>query len=126
MWKHLVPTVLVLTITAGFASAQERAPESAWAGVAEGLGQGTLVKLRTKDGERMTGTLVLLTPSGIVLQPSTRIPVAAREVPYADIESLQRTRKPVMSPGAKVLLGAGIGAAVVMVTTGLMLAAAGY
>lgn len=127
MLRPFFAAALTLAIAASTSSAQERVPDnSAWSAVAEALGPGTFVAVRTKDGTRIKGTLIKSSQDGILLQPRTRIPVPPREVAFSAIESLERTGKPKMSPGVKVVLGVGIGAGVVLLASALIFAASGY
>ena len=126
MRTRLLATLVLITLTASMAGAQQPRGEADWSSAAAALGVGALVNVRTTKGERITGTLVGYSADGIRLQPRTRVPVASRDLAYGDIETLERARQPRMSPGVKVVLGVGIGAAVVLLTTALVFAAAAY
>ena len=127
MWNNrLLASVLLITLTPPLTSAQQRGTEADWEQVTAALGAGALVNVRTITGQRMTGTIISYSADGIRLQPRTRVPVAPLDLAYGDIETLEHARKPRMSPGVKVVLGVGIGAAVVLMSTALIFAAAGY
>jgi hypothetical protein len=74
------------------------------------------VSVRLKDGKRVVGTVLAHSEDSLVLKPRTRVPVAARAIAFTDIESIER-KKPGWSPGAKVLLGAGVSFGVLMLGT---------
>lgn len=82
------------------------------------------VSVRLKGGARLQGTLLQTGSSEFVIQPRTRIPVAARRIPYQEVASIDVRKRP-MSAGRKVVTGVavGLGAYLVMVVIYL---SAGY
>ena len=82
-----------------------------------------MVSIRLKDGKHIVGTILDRSDDSLVLKPRTRVPVAARAIAFTDIESIER-KKTAMSPGAKVLLGVGVGIGALMF--GVLLAFAAY
>jgi hypothetical protein len=79
-----------------------------WHQVVGGLEPAAFVSLRLKDGTRVKGTVLGAGDRSFTLMPHTRIPVGSREIPYAEVATLERARQG-MSPGLKVLIGAGAG-----------------
>jgi hypothetical protein len=126
---RLVSSALVLAIVAAppFLSAQQTAPDEAqmWRNVVRNLEVAALVSVRMKDGSRFKGTVLRVGDETFAFKPRTRIPVAAREVRFEDVASIERTR-PSMSPGKKVLLGVGIGAGIYTLLAAIVVAAIGY
>jgi hypothetical protein len=126
---RLVSAALVLAIvgTASLLSAQQTAPGEAqmWRTVVVNLEAAALVSVRMKDGSRMKGTVLRVGDETFALKPRTRIPVAARELRFDDVASIERT-KPSMSPAKKVLLGVGIGVGVYALAAAIIIAAIGY
>jgi hypothetical protein len=57
--------------------------------------------------------------------PKKRLPEPVRELEFADVQSIE-TRKEGMSPGAKVLAGAGAAAGVVVLLAVAALASGGW
>jgi hypothetical protein len=51
--------------------------------------------------------------------------VAAHDLAFADVVTIER-RKPSMSPGKKVLLGVGVGAAVYVLSIAILVASGGW
>jgi hypothetical protein len=125
MVRRLVTTVMLVVLTASAPiAAQEPISETvAWRALAEALEPGAFIAVRTKDGKRVKGTLVQHVSDGIVLKPKTRIPVPARQVLFSDIDSIER-QKQGMSPGMKVVLGAGLGVGAFLLTAAIALATA--
>jgi hypothetical protein len=93
-----------------------------WRQLATSLRPGTRLELHLKDGSRMTGTLVTQDADLLVVNPHTRIPVSPWRVTYSEIQSIDVRKREGLSPGAKVLIGLGTGAAAVFV--GLLIAVA--
>lgn len=79
-----------------------------WHLVISRLEPAAFVSLRLKDGHRVKGTVLAANDRSFTFMPRTRIPVAARDVRYEEVATLERAREG-MSPGAKVLIGAGAG-----------------
>jgi hypothetical protein len=79
-----------------------------WRSVVTALEPAAFVSVRLKDGHRFKGTVLSAGDRTFVFMPRTRIPVPSREIAYADLATLERASQG-MSPGMKVLIGAGAG-----------------
>jgi hypothetical protein len=127
--KHLVSVALVLTMagTSSPSFAQQTAPDEAqmWRTVLSNLEAAALVSVRLKDGSRVKGTVLRVGDETFAFKPRTRIPVAARELRFEDVASIERTQLS-MSPGKKVLLGVGLGVGVYTVLTAILVASIGW
>jgi hypothetical protein len=126
---RLVCVLLLFTIALApsVALAQQTAPDepAMWRAVVARLPPASLVSVRLTDRTRLTGTVLRVDEETFTLKPRTRIPVPARELRFEEIAVLEAA-KPSMSPGKKVLLGVGIGAAAYALITAVILAAVGY
>jgi len=122
MRTPLIACLVAILIAPSHAGAQDAASEeaAAWQAFAASLEPGTFVAVRLTDGSRVKGTVVQHSSTGVLVKPKTRIPVPARELEYRYIDSIER-QKQGMSPGAKVVLGTGIGIAIVMLTAAIAL-----
>ena len=80
-----------------------------WRSFAQKLNAGALVSVRTHDGKYVEGHLIQVTNDAVRINPRTRIQVPVREIAFTDIDKID-PRRDRWSPGAKVLLGVGIGA----------------
>lgn len=101
---------LVAALLASPAAAQ--APQDSadmWRTFAQKLDAGVLVGVTTLDGKFVEGHLIQVTNTSVRINPKTRIRVPVREIAFTDIDRIDR-RRDKWSPGAKVLLGVGIGA----------------
>jgi hypothetical protein len=112
MQAHRMTAVLTLValLSASVAGAQATTQDVAtrWRTVVSALEPAAYVSLRTKDGRRTKGTVIAAGDRTFTFMPHTRIPVDAREVAYDEIATLERAHQG-MSPGLKVLIGAGAG-----------------
>jgi hypothetical protein len=112
--KSIVIHLLVLLMAAPSTMAQQRRePADVWRAFAEKLEAGAFVSVRLQNGAKVKGHLIQVAGDTLRVKPKTRIPVPIRDVPFADIESIQRQREG-LSPGVKVLMGVGIGAAAIL------------
>jgi hypothetical protein len=119
--------VIVALLAPSHSNAQQTAPHEGemWRTLVAGLKPATLVSVQLKDGARFKGTVLRVDDDLFAVKPLTRIPVPAREVRFEDVAAL-RPEKPSMSPGKKVLLGVGVGAAVYVLSAALLIAATGW
>jgi hypothetical protein len=124
MIRSISALLLMVALTSSSLGAQQTTDEArAWRTLAAAIEPATMVSIRLKDGKHIVGTILDHSEDSLVLKPRTRVPVAARAIAYSDVESIER-KKPGMSPGAKVLLGVGVGIGAVMF--GVLLAFAAY
>jgi len=87
---------------------------TAWRAYAEQIPIGSTVKLRMRDGERLTAVLFEVDDSGITVKPATRVPESSRHISFDTLTALQRHEDRV-SFGKYAAVGAAIGAAVFFV-----------
>jgi hypothetical protein len=119
--RTLRRTTIAVIVLALAAPARAEQPRD-WQRLAATLQPGTRVEVHLTDGSHVDGTLVVQDAEVLVVNPRTRIPVAPWRVAYAEIQSIDVKRHDGLSPGAKVLIGLGAGAAAVFV--GLLIAVA--
>jgi hypothetical protein len=111
--------VLVLAVSLVAAiGAQRRSDPDAWRLYVASLDPDTIVSIRTKDGRRMNATVIESFTDRVVVQPRTRLTLPPREIPYTDIESIERVKQG-RSPGVKVLTWAGVGVGVSLAVVGI-------
>jgi hypothetical protein len=124
MMRSISAILLTVALTTSSLAAQQPADEArSWRTLAATLEPAAMVSIRLKDGKHIVGTILDRSDDSLVLKPRTRVPVAARAIAFTDIESIER-KKTAMSPGAKVLLGVGVGIGALMF--GVLLAFAAY
>jgi hypothetical protein len=112
--KSVIVHVLVILMAAPSAMAQQRyEPADVWRAFADKLESGAFVSVRLKNGTKVKGHFIQVAGDVLRVRPKTRIPIAIRNVDFDDIESIDRQAEG-LSPGAKVLVGIGIGAAAIV------------
>ena len=117
MARSMLAAVVALALTTSSLSAQQPPNEAqSWRTLAASLEPAATVTVRLKDGKRVVGTVLEHSEQSLVLKPRTRVPVPARAIAFSEIESIER-KKIGWSPGAKVLLGAGVSIGVLMLGT---------
>ena len=125
MARSMLAIVLVLALTTSAVGAQQPLNEAqSWRALAASLEPAAMVTVRLKDGKRMVGTILEHSDESLVLKPKTRVPVPARAIAFSEIDSIERKHSG-WSPGAKVLLGVGVGFGVLMLGTLIAFAAYG-
>jgi hypothetical protein len=108
--------VVALAMTPVLAQAQPalsaEAEAAAFKTLAEGIPLGSRVKLQTRDGKRMTATLMAVSDEAVIVKREARIPEPAVTVPFAQLTRLQLDQKSGFSLGKAVGVGlaAGVGA----------------
>jgi hypothetical protein len=120
--NHGLPALTIVALTLALAVPARAQEPGDWRQMTAALQPGTRLELHLKDGSHVDGRLVVQDVDVLVVNPRTRIPVAPWRVSYAEIDSIEIHRREGLSPGAKVLLGIGVGAAAVFV--GLLIAVA--
>lgn len=88
------------------------AEAAAFQHLAAGIPLGTRVKVRTKQGRRLTATLMAVDDQRIVIKRESRVPEPAVAIAFADLAALQRDEKGGFSLGKALGIGlaAGVGA----------------
>jgi hypothetical protein len=119
MLRNTIVAVLVTLVAVSSARAQDRS--DLWHTFAERLAPGSFVVVTMKNGKSVQGTLVQVTPDTMTVLPKVRIAVPARTLAFEDIGSID-VRREGMSPGAKVLLGVGSAAGLLITVVVLALA----
>lgn len=103
--------VSLFTLIASNASAQE---STDWRKVADAVPLGTKVKVQTQDGKRVSGTLMRVDDTSVMLKRNTRLPEPAVTVTFDRISNIERDHGGGMH-WAKVLgIGLGAGAGVIL------------
>jgi hypothetical protein len=121
--KRLVTVMMIVLVSVSSLQAQERVSDAdAWREFVQRLEPHALVRVRTRDGKSMKGYVVHVEPDAMRINPRTRVAVPLREVPFAEVLTVDRLKEPKWNPAAKVLLGVGVGVGTLMLLTVLALA----
>jgi len=92
-----------------------------WRQYAQQLPAGSVVRIRTASGERLTGTLLAVGNESVTVSPRTRVPEPTREIRFDTIVQMDLTTQQGASLAKAAAVGAGVGAGVFF---GLLLALA--
>lgn len=112
-----VKTVMTLVVTLLLAApgetmwAQAASDADVWRTFAARLDVGSRVKLRLRNGQRVSATFIQAGPDDIVIQPRTRTPVPVQHVPYDAIVVLERDDARGIGAGKAVAIGVAAGVA---------------
>ena len=107
---------VALLVTPSLSHAQQAlsaaAEVAAYEQMAAGIPLGSRIKAQTKDGRRLTATLLSVSDEGIVVKRESRIPEPALSIEFAQLTRLQRDEKSGFSVGKAIGIGlaAGVGA----------------
>ena len=113
--------VLVLVSLLAVSPARAQEPSEMWQAFASRLHPGSFVVVTLTNGVRVQGRLVQVAPDTMTVLPKPRIAVPVRMLAFADVQSIDTPREG-LSPGAKVLIGAGVAAGALLATFAVALA----
>jgi hypothetical protein len=93
-----------------------QAEAAAFKQLASGMPLGSRVKVQSREGRRLTGTLLTVTDTGIVIKREARVPESAVSISFAELTRLQLEEKSGFSMGKALGVGlaAGVGAILTM------------
>jgi hypothetical protein len=108
-----VAIISALMFTAS-AAAGERAADrqdagDLWRAFVQRLPIGSVVKVRTRDGARLTAILFVVDETGMTVKPKTRYAEPARRIAFDRLDNIELQRQGV-SYGKAAAIGAGVGA----------------
>ena len=91
---------------------QANAAPAVWRQYAQTLPVGSILRVRTASGERLTGTLLVVGAEGITVSPRTRVPEPTREIRFDAIQQMDIVTGQGASLVRAIAIGAGVGAGV--------------
>ena len=88
----IIITTLFVTgsAEAALAAKVDAQEATAWRKVAETIPLGSKVKVQTIEGKRITGTLMRVDDTAVIVKRSTRRPEPALSIRYDDVSSIER------------------------------------
>ena len=114
--------VVVLAATQPMLAQRGSRDAERWRSFAQRLELGAPIEVRLRDGTQMRGTLVSVGATALEVLPYTRVQMPVRALAFRDVDVIERWRKG-WSPGAKTLVGVGVGVGGSLVVAALVLAA---
>ena len=94
------------------AASQNAASPEVWRDFARQVSVGSELRVRLRNGQQFSASLVNAGDDAVLLQPKTRRAVDVQRVAYGAIESLERRKQGGMSVAKAVGVGVGVGAGV--------------
>jgi hypothetical protein len=104
---RFIAMLVIMFFGASTVFAQEA---TAWRKVADTIPLGTKVKISTFEGRRITGTLMRVDDTSVLVKKNTRRPEPAVVIPYDGISNLERATKDGFNLGKALAIGAATGA----------------
>ena len=99
-------------VAASAATGQEEV--ATWRRVAEAIPLGTKVKVQTIEGKRVSGTLMRVDSTSVMVKRSTRLPEPAVVVPFDVVSNIEKDTGSNVNIAKAILIGAGVGAGVLL------------
>jgi hypothetical protein len=84
-----------------------------WRAFVQRLPIGSVVKIRTRDGEQLTAILFVVDETGMTVKPKTRYAEPARRIPFERLDNVE-VQRPGVNYGKAAAIGAGVGASVLL------------
>lgn len=97
----------LLTLTAHSAFAQEA---NDWQQVAAAVPLGSKIKVQTIDGRRVSGTLMRVDSSELLVKRNSRYPEPAIKVAFADVAKIERHKEGGFNVAKAIAIGVASGA----------------
>ena len=85
-----------------------------WRKVAEAIPLGSKIKIQRHDGDRITGTLMRVDTTGVLVKRNTRHPEPAVSIAFADVAKIERHKEGGLNVGKAIAVGAATGAGVIL------------
>ena len=104
-----IAVVLVVSLfgLAGNAFCQEAGD---WRKIAESVPLGSRIKVQTTDGRRISGTLMRVDSTALLVKQNTRYPEPATSVAFADVAKIERHKEGGFNVAKAIAIGAATGA----------------
>ena len=71
------------------------------------------MKIRTRDGERLTAILFVVDEAGMTVKPKTRYAEPARRIPFDRLDNVE-VQRPGVNYGKAAAIGAAVGSSVLL------------
>ena len=110
--------VSLLALTASSVYAQEY---DTWRRVAESIPLGTKVRVQTIEGKRVSGTLMRVDSTSVMVKRNTRMPEPAVVLPFDLVSNLEKDTGSNVNVVKAILIGAGVGAGVLLTMVAIAL-----
>jgi hypothetical protein len=102
-----------VTLGAGGVSAQQ-SEAAAWRQVAEAIPLGSKVKVQTLENKRISGTLMRVDGTALMVKRNTRRPEPAVTINFAEVGKIERDSGGGVNIGKAIAIGVATGAGVIL------------
>ena len=118
MTRRCAIAIIVAWMFTASAAAGERAsdrqePGDLWRAFVHKVPIGSVVKIRTQDGERLTAILFVVDEAGMTVKPKTRYAEPARRIPFDRLDNVE-VQRPGVNYGKAAAIGAAVGSSVLL------------
>ena len=103
--------MLTTSAAAGERASDRQETGELWRAFVQKVPIGSVVKIRTRDGERLTAIVFVVDEAGMTVKPKTRYPEPARRIAFDRLDNVE-VQRPGVSYGKAAAIGAGVGASV--------------
>lgn len=119
----LIVSFLTLGASDGFAQQNDlsavappgaQVEATAWRQVAEAIPLGSKVKIQTLENERLSGTLMRVDGTSVMVKRNTRRPEPARSIAFDDVAKIERDHGGGVNVGKAIAIGVATGGGVIL------------
>jgi len=105
--------MLTTSAAAGERASDRQETGELWRAFVQKLPIGSVVKIRTRDGERLTAILFVVDEAGMTVKPKTRYAEPARRIPFDRLDNVE-VQRPGVNYGKAAAIGAAVGSSVLL------------
>jgi len=105
--------MLTTSAAAGERASDRQETGELWRAFVQKLPIGSVVKIRTQDGERLTAILFVVDEAGMTVKPKTRYAEPARRIPFDRLDNVE-VQRPGVNYGKAAAIGAAVGSSVLL------------
>ena len=105
--------MLTTSAAAGERASDRQETGELWRAFVQKLPIGSVVKIRTRDGERLTAILFVVDETGMTVKPKTRYAEPARRITFDRLDNVE-VQRPGVNYGKAAAIGAAVGSSVLL------------
>ena len=105
--------MLTTSAAAGERASDRQETGELWRAFVQKLPIGSVVKIRTQDGERLTAILFVVDEAGMTVKPKTRYAEPARRIRFDRLDNVE-VQRPGVNYGKAAAIGAAVGSSVLL------------
>lgn len=122
-WMNVIVWLMWIPLQAAQPAVGPAQEADAYRGVAAAIPLGSRVRVETREGRRLTATLIGVTADAVIVKKEGRLPEPALTVPFAELVRLQRDERGLnLAQAVGIGLAAGAGAVLTLFSLAFALA----